>query len=204
MEHDSRWKDRLLTDGGSQGDLLVERRWLPDADGHLTRCVAYTSIPHLTPGLGSDSFRWGDTSPGSYDLALNALEHTLARRGHRGPRSTAPDCFTLALLLRSRFVSEIIAGLPYEGGHVSAHDIDCWLDQRTRELPLQTAALLAARYSPTEGAHATHWTRAEWEILAGEALGMREDDLVTRTGRAVARALDPHPLSTRAWESHPL
>jgi hypothetical protein len=200
------WSDRPLVNVGIPDGITVERRWLPDDDGALTTRVAYTNAAHAVAGLGAPGFDWGSDRPGSYDLALNVLEVALRRLGHAGPRSGAgaESCFTLALLLRGRFVSQVITTLPADGARIDAAAIDAWIAEQVAGLDATQAAMIAPRYALTDGDPRRHWSLAEAEELLGERLSVHAGSLVTAAGTAVAHVVDPHPLSAASWETHPL
>jgi hypothetical protein len=200
------WSDRPLDDTEIADAITLERRWLPDGDGALTTRVAYTNVPHAVSGLGTPGFDWGSDRPGSYDLALNVLEAALRRLGHAGPRSGAgaESCFTLALLLRARFASKVVATLPEDGAQVDAASIDAWIAEQVAGLDAVQAAMIAPRYALADGDSRLHWSLAEAEEVVGERLTVRAGSLLTAAGKAVAHVVDPHPLNTASWETHPL
>lgn len=201
-----RFADQPLAGGETAVDFTMERRWLPGSDGDLTERVAYTNVPHHVVDLSSRGFDWGNAGPGSHDLALNILETTLRRGGHRGPRGGRLDgsCFTLALLLRGRFTMAFVAALPEEGGTITAGDVERWVAGEMGTLDSAQWALLAPRYAWEGGSVGEHWSADELREILGETLQERADCLYTVDGRCVAHALDPHPLDMADWEAVPL
>lgn len=200
------WSDKPLSDAEIPDGVTVERRWLPGGDGALTMRVAYTNVAHAVGSLGAAGFDWGSHTPGSYDFALNVLEAALRRLGHAGPRSGdgAESCFTLALLLRTRFVSQVIATLPAEGAQVDAASIDAWIADQVARLDPTQAAMIAPRYALTTGDPRQHWSLTEAEELVGERLNVHAGSLVTAAGKALGNVVQPHPLNASTWETHPL
>lgn len=200
------WSDRPLGDTEIPDGITLERRWLPDGDGALTVRVAYTNVAHAVAGLGAPGFDWGSDRPGSYDLALNVLEAALRRLGHAGPRSGAGAewCFTLALLLRARFVSQVIATLPADEAQVEAASIDAWITEQVASLDVIQAAMMAPRYALADGDPRLHWSLSEAEEVVGERLNVHAGSLLTAAGKAVAHVVHPHPLNAASWETHPL
>jgi hypothetical protein len=202
----SRFADRPLAGGEDAAEFTMERRWLPGSDGELTERIAYTNVPHHVVDLSSRGFDWGNSGPGSHDLALNVLESTLRRLGHRGPRSGRLDgaCFALALLLRGRFTMSFVAALPEEGGTIPVSEVERWVAGEMRTLDSARWAMLAPRYPLEGGFDGEHWSADELREILGETLQERADGLYTPEGRCVARALEPHPLDMAAWERVPL
>lgn len=205
-EHFSRFSDRPLAGEDPTDAFVMERRWLPGPDGALTGRVACTNVAHHVVDLSSHGFDWGDSGPGSYDLALNILETALGRLGHRGPRSARQDgtCFTLALLLRGRFAAAFLAALPEEGGTLPASEVERWIAAEVRTLDPTRWALLAPRYAWEGGGDGEDWSAGELQEILGEALQERAGALYTADGRCVARVLEPHPLDGADWETIPL
>lgn len=202
----SGFADRPLAGEEPVADFTMERRWLPGCDGELTERIAYTNVPHHVVDLSSRGFDWGNSGPGSHDLALNILESTLRRLGHRGPRSGRLDgaCYTLALLLRGRFAMAFVAGLPEEGGTIHGSEVERWVAGEVRTLDSAQWALLAPRYAWEGGCDGEHWSADELREILGETLQERPDGLYTPDGRRVAWALEPHPLGMADWETVPL
>ena len=201
-----RFSDRPLAGEDPAATFVMERRWLPGPDGALTGRIAYTNVPHHGMDLSSRGFDWGNSGPGSHDLALNILESALRRIGHRGPRSACPEgaCFTLALLLRGRFVAAFLAALPEEGGTIPASEVEHWIASQVRTLDSTQWALLAPRYAWDGGGDGEHWSAGELQEILGEPLQERAGGLYTADGRRIARVLEPHPLDAPDWETLPL
>lgn len=202
----SRFSDRPLAGMDPAEAFRMERRWLPGADGALTGRIAYTNLAHHVVDLSPRGFDWGNSGPGSHDLALNILETTLRRIGHRGPRSARLEgtCFTLALLLRGRFAAAFLAALPDEGGTIPAAEVERWIAREVRTLDPVRWALLAPRYAWERGSDGEHWSASKLQEILGEPLQERAGALYTAGGRCIARVLEPHPLDEADWETIPL
>lgn len=202
----SRFSDRPLAGVDPAEGFVMERRWLPGADGALTERIAYTNVAHHVVDLSSRGFDWGNSGSGSHDLALNILETALRRIGHRGPRSARLEgtCFTLALLLRGRFAAAFLASLPEEGGTIPATEVERWIAGEVRTLDPARWALLAPRYAWEGGSDGEHWSAGELQEILGEPLQERAGGLYTADGRCIGRALEPHPLDGADWETVPL
>lgn len=202
----SRFSDRPLADVDPAAAFVMERRWLPRPDGALTGRITYTNVAHHVVDLSSRGFDWGNSGPGSHDLALNILETALGRIGHRGPRSACPEgaCFTLALLLRGRFAAAFLAVLPGEGGTIPTGEVERWIAAEVSTLDPARWALLAPRYAWEGGGDGEHWSAGELQEIFGEPLQERTGGLYTASGRCVARVLEPHPLDAGDWETVPL
>lgn len=191
---------------GSLGEgaptFTMERRWLPDSDGALTNRVAHTNVPRTLIGVSGCGFEWGSTGPGAHELAVNILEAALREMEHRGPRSAAleGDCFTLALLLRARFVAAFLAEVSDEGGSISLRTVTEWITSEERQLAPEVRAMIAPRYF-VEG-QAEHWSSRELSEIFGP-LTTRADG-VYAGDRRIAVLAEPHPHSAACWETHPL
>lgn len=201
-----RFSDRPLAAEDPAAAFVMERRWLPGPDGALTGRIAYTNVPHHVVDLSSRGFDWGNSGPGSHDLALNILEAALRQLDHRGPRSACPEgaCFTLAILLRGRFAAAFLAALPEEGGTISAAEVERWIAEEVRTLDPTRWSLLAPRYTWEGGGDGEHWSAGELQEILGETLQERAGGLYTADGHCIARVLEPHPLDAADWETVPL
>lgn len=186
--------------------ITLERRWLADRDGALTTSVAYTNVAPTVGSLSTPEFDWGNYRPGCYDLALHVLEAALVRLSHAGPRSGThtTSCFTLALFLRARFVSEILAAVPSDGADICWSVIENWIAKQISGLDDVQATMIAPRYALIGGNPLQHWTMTEAEELVGERLTVHAGGLHSASGQKVAHVLEPHPLNTASWEILPL
>lgn len=184
--------------------ITLERRWLPDAEGGLTRRVTYTDVVRSVSGASACDFDWGNAGPGAHELALNVLEAALLAISHQGPRSAALEgtCFTLGLLLRGSFVASFLTHMPDEGGVLSLSEVIDWTLTATRALDPDTSALLAPRYR-LEGASGEHWSFAELLQIMDAPLTIGPDGIYDGP-RRIAIQCHPHPVDAAAWEGQPI
>jgi hypothetical protein len=190
-----------LMDGAAA--FTLERRWLPDSDGALTNRLAHTNVPRTLTGASACGYEWGTTGPGAHELAVNILEAALREMGHRGPRSAGldGDCFTLALLLRARFVAAFLAGMHEDGGSISLGTVTEWITLEEHQLASDVREMIAPRYF-VEGQTDEHWSARELSEIFGP-LTARADGIYSGD-RRIAILAEPHPLSAACWETPPI
>jgi hypothetical protein len=90
----------------------------------------------LFPG-GHVGLSWGDGSPGSYCLALCALDRHLPwTPGDVASWRGGPlPCSPLAVQLADRFWAEAVRPLPWEGGTIQGAWIRAWIDRELERRP---------------------------------------------------------------------
>ena len=117
--------DNPITDG-----LILRRDGEQGSLGHVQ-----TNIPHLVVSHSPSGFEFGYGGSGPADLALNAVEILLTRKGYKGQRVECFDgttCWDKAYDLHQEFKRDFIANAPREGCVIPYEDLMAWVDEKIK------------------------------------------------------------------------
>ena len=116
--------DNPITDG-----LILSREGERGGLGNVR-----TNIPHLVVSHSPSGFEFGYGGSGPADLALNALEILLTRKGYKGQRVDCFEgtCWDKAYELHQEFKRDFIANAPDGGCVIPYETLMVWIDKKLK------------------------------------------------------------------------